>query len=533
MGELYLKIGDVQMWPPSRSYYYVKVYWNGVKYKTSSRFFTLVYNEEFYLPVRENQNKNTKLYIEIWQSHIFNWRVGYTHVLYKDILNGDYTSKEIRLTACALRANVKVSLYPLKRSSDELFSEIAKRFPHIPEAQIREAISMYKTKQQIIEHLTKVPYTQNNQNNNYIINRPIPPSNDMVYNMPNYNTQNQLAQPFVTGTPNYTYNNPVIPTMTNQVFNHPSHSTMMAVNQGSFNNGGTASPYPDIYLYRSPENQKKALLIGVNYFGTKYELKGCSNDTLRMKTLLISKYGFYDSSLTMLRLIDNSDDPKYRPTKKNILAAMSWLTADNKRGDVFFFLFSGHGSQQKDFKNVEADGYNETILPSDHLVAGHIIDDDIQRYLVQPLQNGVKLVAVMDCCQSGTSLDLAYEYKIKKKKWKELKNPFHVVCDVNQFSSCKDKEKSYEVHNNINAPGGSLVNALIHVLNSSASLTYEYLLNSLCDYVRQHNKEQSVSFMSSQRFSISHRLFDFDNILENKNTHLGQIMNYIPSKKKK
>lgn len=35
----------------------------------------------------------------------------------------------------------------------------------------------------------------------------------------------------------------------------------------------------------------------------------------------------------------------------------------------------GHGSQQRDYTGEEADGMNETILPTDHRSAGQIVDD--------------------------------------------------------------------------------------------------------------------------------------------------------------
>jgi hypothetical protein len=54
---------------------------------------------------------------------------------------------------------------------------------------------------------------------------------------------------------------------------------------------------------------------------------------------------------------------------------------------------------------------DETILPTDHKKAGQIVDDELNALLVRPLAQGVTLHALMDCCHSGTVLDLPYRVK--------------------------------------------------------------------------------------------------------------------------
>lgn len=41
---------------------------------------------------------------------------------------------------------------------------------------------------------------------------------------------------------------------------------------------------------------------------------------------------------------------------------------------------------------------------------GHIVDDEMHRIMVTPLQPGVRLTAIFDSCHSGTALDLPYIY---------------------------------------------------------------------------------------------------------------------------
>lgn len=50
------------------------------------------------------------------------------------------------------------------------------------------------------------------------------------------------------------------------------------------------------------------------------------------------------------------------------------------------------------------------IYPVDFRAAGHIVDDEMHRIMVKPLQPGVRLTAIFDSCHSGSALDLPYIY---------------------------------------------------------------------------------------------------------------------------
>jgi hypothetical protein len=75
------------------------------------------------------------------------------------------------------------------------------------------------------------------------------------------------------------------------------------------------------------------------------------------------------------------------------------------------FALKGHGAYLKDDNNDEADGYDETLIPLDYEKSGQIRDDDLLRKLVLPMKAGVFVTSVMDCCHSGTVLDLPYKFK--------------------------------------------------------------------------------------------------------------------------
>ena len=47
---------------------------------------------------------------------------------------------------------------------------------------------------------------------------------------------------------------------------------------------------------------------------------------------------------------------------------------------------TGHGGQTPDTDGDEEDGYDEVISPVDFRSAGHIVDDEMHRIMVKPLQ---------------------------------------------------------------------------------------------------------------------------------------------------
>ena len=106
--------------------------------------------------------------------------------------------------------------------------------------------------------------------------------------------------------------------------------------------------------------RRRALLIGINYFGTDAELHGCINDVLSMRAFL-HQQKFPPTAESMRVLTDHARPPHHFPTKANMLEGMRWLVEGAQPGDVLFFHFSGHGGQQVDTHGDEEDGMDETI----------------------------------------------------------------------------------------------------------------------------------------------------------------------------
>mmetsp|Transcript_37862 Transcript_37862/g.77230 ORF Transcript_37862/g.77230 Transcript_37862/m.77230 type:complete len:339 (-) Transcript_37862:251-1267(-) len=153
--------------------------------------------------------------------------------------------------------------------------------------------------------------------------------------------------------------------------------------------------------------ERRAVLIGINYVGQSGELSGCHNDVYNMKEYIMDVHGFEESNITLL-LDDGYHTP---PTRENILDAYATLVAQSQSGDTCFCHYSGHGGKVKDDDGDEDDGYDETLVPLDYASEGQIRDDDVFNTLVGPMRKGVTLTCIMDCCHSGTILDLPYVFK--------------------------------------------------------------------------------------------------------------------------
>lgn len=151
---------------------------------------------------------------------------------------------------------------------------------------------------------------------------------------------------------------------------------------------------------------KRAVLIGINYTGQQGELSGCHNDVKNMKEYLVKIQGFEERNMTILM----DDNYHTSPTRSNISQAYRDLVRSSVPGDTVFCHYSGHGGRVVDTSGDEDDGYDETLIPVDFKRAGQITDDELFAKLVKPLPKGVLMTSLMDCCHSGTVLDLPYRF---------------------------------------------------------------------------------------------------------------------------
>lgn len=159
----------------------------------------------------------------------------------------------------------------------------------------------------------------------------------------------------------------------------------------------------------------KALLVGINYRGTRNQLGGCINDALNTKKRLLSEY-----PTAQIELL--TDDTPNKPTRSNILDNLKKLVNNCKPGDTLMFHYSGHGSQVQDIHGDAEDGLDETICPIDFMlprtikyrgktykVDSQILNNEIHS-IISVIPKGVKFLMLSDSCHSGTIGDLKNDF---------------------------------------------------------------------------------------------------------------------------
>jgi metacaspase-1 len=151
---------------------------------------------------------------------------------------------------------------------------------------------------------------------------------------------------------------------------------------------------------------RRAVMIGINYTGQQGQLSGCHNDVNNMLEYIKTVHGFQDENITVLLDAEGYTQPTY----DNMLAAYKKLVSECQAGDAVFCHYSGHGGKLRDDDGDEKDGYDETLVPVDFQTASQLRDDDVFSALIGPMPSGVVVTCVMDCCHSGTVLDLPFQF---------------------------------------------------------------------------------------------------------------------------
>ena len=238
-------------------------------------------------------------------------------------------------------------------------------------------------------------------------------------------------------------------------------------------------------------SKKYAVIIGINYNNTASQLNGCINDANHIKQFLLEKCGYLIENIMML-----TDDGKAStPTKQNIINSFETLVnkANNEQYTELWFSYSGHGSNVYDKvaigENVEEiDGFDEVICPVDYESEGMIMDDFIYDNLVVKLPKTATLMAVMDCCYSGTIFDLPYIYNNSNISVNNANNRH--VASVVSISGCRDDQLSADAYIGTNYEGAMTWSLLNVLANSNYYIKTIDLVNRMNTLLKSNNYTQ-------------------------------------------
>lgn len=114
---------------------------------------------------------------------------------------------------------------------------------------------------------------------------------------------------------------------------------------------GHGAPEGYTFQYSNCTGKRKALLIGINYFGQEGELKGCVNDVHNVSAFLVERYNYKREDMVILT--DDQQNPVMQPTKANIIRAMEWLVKGAQPNDALFLHYSGRVSIVRALKRDE------------------------------------------------------------------------------------------------------------------------------------------------------------------------------------
>lgn len=200
---------------------------------------------------------------------------------------------------------------------------------------------------------------------------------------------------------------------------------------------------------------KRALLVGINYINTPNQLNGCVNDVYCVKESL-EKRGFHVETLT-----------DSQATRQEILLGLMRLVTSD--ATTLFFHYSGHGASVPDDDGDEVDKIDECLCPVD----GTLIRDDALRGVLCSLQPNQKLFCLLDCCHSGTGMDLKYTYDSQfntissNGKYTDTKG----LCI--SLSGCTDTQTSSDAYIQ-GKYQGALTYAFHKIIEKHASSTLSY-----------------------------------------------------------
>lgn len=297
--------------------------------------------------------------------------------------------------------------------------------------------------------------------------------------------------------------------------------------------------YYDLLYMSNSSNSAKALLIGINYINTPtHQLKGCVNDIITVKDMLINAYNYDPTNIVMLYddssnlVSDNILEPNPisslnygLPTANHILMRLKDIVDSSNRCSEIWIHYSGHGTRIVDLSgdstdlsgnstdlsvnstdlsgnstDLSSNKYDECIVPCDSNTAG-IITDDMIFNIIKDIK--CKAILIFDCCHSSSICDLEWSFTNDSGliTRTQINNRTIINPNIYMFSGCKDNQVSLDMYNTTkNEFYGVMTNSFIACLQSNNyTCSIQKLYLDICAYIKTNNpnSSQQPGFSSS------------------------------------
>jgi hypothetical protein len=246
---------------------------------------------------------------------------------------------------------------------------------------------------------------------------------------------------------------------------------------------------------------RRALFIGINYIRTSYELYGCINDAANMQNQIRTFF----PNVSETRLI--TDVTATKPTRANILSALNWLVTGLRAGEHVLFHYAGHGGRVRDTNGDEATGLDSCIYPLNNGRLETITDDELRTHLAMKIPAGSKCFVVLDCCHSGSAVDLRCTWQAPTATsltYAEDKRYAKTAGTVVFLSGCHDTQTAADTVDKEGKPCGALTMALLQTWRTyGVAIKFKYILWDIRKFLRDSGYKQVPQLSTGAVYDIN------------------------------
>lgn len=244
------------------------------------------------------------------------------------------------------------------------------------------------------------------------------------------------------------------------------------------------------------------LQIGINYILTRRQLKGCINDALNLRAFLLA------NQVPQENLSYFTDFTFPKPSKPELLQAISALLNSCPNGSTILLSFSGHGTrsglQHETWCALGPTGTSVELILDNELLS-----------LIAPFMNQKplsKLTIISDSCFSGDVANLRYTYYPDKRNtqilhqvndhYQHVNGNICLISGSTKFQTSSDVEMKNEISH------GALTYTLLKWLqiNRLRTFSYRQFILGLNQLLTESKFYQTSCFSSSQPLQLDQEM---------------------------